>query len=73
MRPERTVNILVLDEADGGLDQPGLEAYGSLLEQLRGEYESVFVISHRTELSGVNFDHTWTVEKRAGISHIRQE
>jgi DNA repair exonuclease SbcCD ATPase subunit len=73
MRPERTVNILILDEADGGLDQQGLEAYGALLEQLRGEYESVFVISHRSELNGVNFDHTWTIKKKAGISHLSQE
>lgn len=71
MQPERTVNILVLDEADGGLDRQGLEAYASLLEQLRGEYESIFVISHRRELSTVVFDNEWVVEKREGISQLR--
>lgn len=70
MRPERTVNILILDEADGGLDPQGLEAYGSLLEQLREEYESIFVISHRKELSTIRFDRTWTVEKKGGISRL---
>lgn len=73
MRPERTVNILVLDEADGGLDSQGLEAYGSLLEQLKDEYESIFVISHRKELSTIRFDKTWTIEKRDGVSRLTVE
>lgn len=73
MRSERNVNILVLDEADGGLDRQGLEAYGSLLEQLREEYASIFVISHRKELSTIRFDRTWTVEKKGGISRLTVE
>ena len=73
MQPERTVNILVLDEADGGLDRQGLEAYSLLLEQLRDQYESIFVISHRPALSTVRFDHVWTVEKKDGVSSLITE
>ncbi len=73
MRPERTVNFLVLDEADRGLDPQGLEAYGSLLEQLKQEYESIFLISHRKELSTVRFDKVWTVEKNGGVSRLIEE
>jgi len=73
MQPERTVNILVLDEADGGLDRQGLEAYSLLLDQLRGVYESVFVISHRATLSTVRFDHEWVVEKQNGISTLIED
>lgn len=61
--PDRSANILVLDEADGGLDLAGLEAYGQLLEGLRDQYGSVFVVSHRKELSTVRFDRVWRVRK----------
>jgi DNA repair exonuclease SbcCD ATPase subunit len=69
--PERQANVLVLDEADGGLDLAGLEAYGQLLEGLRQQYSSVFVVSHRKELSTVQFDRVWRVVKdEAGQSHV---
>lgn len=73
IKPERAANILVLDEADGGLDLLGLEAYGTLLDQLRGEYSSIFVVSHRKELSTVQFDQIWTVQKINGISTVSME
>ncbi len=73
IRPERSTNILILDEADGGLDLLGLEAYGVLLDQLRGEYGSIFVISHRKELSTVQFDQIWTVRKQDGVSRVDME
>ena len=70
MRPDRTTNILVLDEADSGLDRRGLKAYGGLLDSLRHEYESVFVITHRSEIASLQFDKIWTVEKRDGTSRL---
>ena len=70
MQPEKSVDLLILDEADDGLDEAGLSAFCALLDRIRTQYGTVFVISQRRELTGVRFDQIWTAVKTGGITTL---
>ena len=70
MQPEKSVDLLILDETDDGLDGVGLAGFCTLLEKIRNQYGTVIFISHRPELTGVRFDKIWTAEKRNGITEF---
>lgn len=65
-------NILVLDEYfDSAIDSLTVESVLDLLKEMsRSSSQSVYVITHRQEVSPDAFDHLMTVEKTSGISHI---
>ncbi len=62
-RSRSSSNILVLDEADGGLDNVAITGFGAVLEVLKQEYESVFVISHKYDALDAAFDKTIIMSK----------
>jgi DNA repair exonuclease SbcCD ATPase subunit len=69
-RPEKKSNLLVLDEVDSGLDASGVTALGKLIENVKGKFETVIMISHREQLDATVFDKRWTVVKEKGISQL---
>lgn len=66
-------NILVLDEYfDSAIDAMTVESVLSILSKWCKELDqSVYIISHRKEVSPDMFDHTLLVEKTNGISHVK--
>jgi len=65
------VNILCLDECLDGMDREGRQRVVDLLHKLRSERESIFVISHDSDLSEV-FERTLTVIKEDGVSRLER-
>lgn len=65
-------NILVLDEYfDSAIDSLTVESVLDLLKEMsKSLNQSVYVITHRQEVSPDAFDHLMVVEKTGGISHI---
>lgn len=65
-------NILVLDEYfDSAIDDMTVESVlGMLKEMSRSNNQSIYVITHRKEVTPDMFEHLMTVEKTGGISHI---
>jgi len=60
----KSTNMLVLDEPGGGyLDGPGKESFVELLQEVRAQYESVFVITHDPQIrEACQPDQVWTVK-----------
>lgn len=69
-RSNKSLNIVVLDEALDGLDQSGVETVIDLLNYLSSKRSSIFVISHNPHLQSV-FNSTLTVVKNNGYSEIK--
>lgn len=65
------VNILCLDECLDGLDAEGRQRVVELLQALRKERESVFLISHDPDLAEA-FERTLIVVKEAGVSRLER-
>lgn len=65
-------NLLVLDEYfDSAIDDMTVDSVLELLKEMsKNSGQSIYVITHRQEVTPDRFDHLMTVEKRAGISHI---
>ncbi len=63
-------DLLVLDEVDKGLDARGVESLMTLIDEVRGDYGTVVMTSHRPEISGANFDAVWTVTKENEVSQL---
>lgn len=61
------LNLLILDEVLDGLDLEGTQRVLMLLTELKREKESIFVISHQSQISEV-FDQKIMVEKKNGVS-----
>jgi len=71
LSPGKQSNILVLDEADTGLDTLGREAFIQAVRSLTG-YSSVFVITQTPEMAEDHyFDQTWTIIKENGTSRLK--
>lgn len=68
----KKTNILILDEFDQNLDEEGQYNFvNELLPLLKQDYESIFVISHSTEVQQADvFDRVWKVEKENNWSRI---
>jgi len=68
-----SVNVCMLDEVlDVGLDSVGVQNAAHMLKRKAREDElSLFIISHRDEVSGI-FDKTLTVTMEKGFSSINQ-
>ena len=69
-----SVNVCMLDEVlDVGLDSVGVQNAAHMLKRKsRDDDLSLFIISHRDEVSGI-FDKTLTVQMEKGFSHVKQE
>jgi DNA repair exonuclease SbcCD ATPase subunit len=66
-------NLLMIDELDGALDQPGIDAIVRILkEKSRDENLSVFVISHHPSIAG-RLDKNLRVIKENGFTSIEAE
>lgn len=65
------VNILCLDECLDGLDAEGRQRVVELLESLRKERESIFLISHDPDLAEA-FERTLVVIKESGVSRLER-
>jgi DNA repair exonuclease SbcCD ATPase subunit len=64
------INLLMVDELDGALDQQGIDSVIRVLkDKARDEEISTFVISHHPSVLG-RLDRTLTVEKENGFSSI---
>jgi DNA repair exonuclease SbcCD ATPase subunit len=73
LSPSKQANLLILDEADDGLDVLGKEAFVSALRLLEG-YSSVFVTTQNRSMAESHyFDSIWEVIKENGISTLNQE
>jgi energy-coupling factor transporter ATP-binding protein EcfA2 len=67
-------NILVLDEVyDSSLDSTGLEDFKKLLKNITEDGTNIFIISHKEEILGDDFDRTIKVELRNGFTQIKQK
>lgn len=62
-------SVLCLDECLDGMDTEGRQRVVDLLHSLRKECESIFVISHDSDLSEV-FEKTLVVTKEDGVSTL---
>lgn len=65
------VNILCLDECLDGLDSEGRQRVVELLQALRKERESIFLISHDPDLAEA-FERTLIVIKENGVSRLER-
>lgn len=65
------VNILCLDECLDGLDAEGRQRVVELLQNLRKERESIFLISHDPDLAEA-FERTLIVIKENGVSRLER-
>lgn len=66
-------NLLIIDELDGALDQPGIDSIVRVLkEKSRDEDTSVFVISHHPSIVG-RLDKNVTCRKENGFSQFIEE
>lgn len=65
------VNILCLDECLDGLDAEGRQRVVELLQAMRKERESVFLISHDPDLAEA-FERTLIVIKQDGVSRLER-
>lgn len=64
------VNILLVDELDGSLDQDGIDAVIKVLKnKSRDDETSIFVISHNPAIMG-RLDKNLLIRKNAGFSEI---
>jgi DNA repair exonuclease SbcCD ATPase subunit len=61
--PTKRPDLLVLDEVDKGLDEKGVASLMALVNEVRTQYGTVIMTSHRTEISGADFDRVWSVTK----------
>ncbi len=67
------VNLLLIDELDGALDQQGMDSVVRILkEKSRDEEMSIFVISHHPSIVG-RLDRTVRVVKEQGFTRIEAE
>ena len=63
-------NLILIDELDGGLDVPGIDAIITTLKDIsRSENTSVFVISHHPQVAG-RLERNLLVIKQQGFSSI---
>lgn len=63
-------NLLMIDELDGALDQPGIDSIVRILkEKSRDENMSVFVISHHPSISG-RLERNLIIRKEQGFSSV---
>jgi len=66
-------NLLMIDELDGALDQPGIDGIIRILkEKSRDENLSVFIISHHPSIVG-RLDRNLRVVKENGFTSIEME
>lgn len=66
------VNLMLIDELDGALDQNGIDSIVRVLkEKSRDENMSVFVISHHPSIAG-RLDRDLRIVKEHGFSRVEQ-
>lgn len=70
-RASKPIRFRGLDEPFENLDAEGIDAVFRLLQHAAKEYESIFCITHNSELKN-RFNKELVVEKRSGYSTIRQ-
>jgi DNA repair exonuclease SbcCD ATPase subunit len=69
--PTKRPDVLILDEVDKGLDEKGIASLMALVNEVKNEYGTVIMTSHREQISGASFDRVWVVEKKNEESHLR--
>jgi DNA repair exonuclease SbcCD ATPase subunit len=68
--PTKRPDLLVLDEVDRGLDERGVASLMSLVREVRDQYGTVVMTSHREQISGATFDSVWQVTKTNEVSEL---
>ncbi|MCW4026346.1 MAG: hypothetical protein NWE76_02530 [Candidatus Bathyarchaeota archaeon] len=68
--PGKRPDVLILDEVDKGLDEQGVASLMSLVMEVRDQYGTVIMTSHRAQISGAKFDRSWSVEKTNEVSTL---
>ena len=71
LNPAKKPDVLVLDEVDKGLDAKGIASLMALVEEVKNQYGTVVMTSHREQISGATFDKIWVVEKKYEESHLK--
>lgn len=65
------VNVLMLDEIFGAVDETNVERVLELLSRLRDRIPTLFVVTHSAAVKALlRYDDVWTVTKRDGLSTI---
>lgn len=70
LEPRKRPDLLILDEVDKGLDDVGVASLMSLVREVKDEYGTVVMTSHRPEIAGAKFDATWGVVKADEVSTL---
>ena len=67
-------DLMVFDELlDSSVDGPGITSMMKIIKTLQREIDGkVFLITHRSEISDIDIDNLYVVEKSAGFSHVRK-
>lgn len=63
------LNLLMLDEVLDGLDDEGRQRVLMLLQEIRSERNSIFVISHDNDMSEI-FEKSITARKESGVTTL---
>lgn len=67
-------DLMVFDELlDSSVDGPGITSMMRIIKTLQREIDGkVFLITHRSEISDIDIDNMYVVEKSEGFSHVRK-
>jgi len=67
-------DLMVFDELlDSSVDGPGITSMMKIIKTLQREIDGkVFLITHRSEISDIDIDNLYVVEKSGGFSHVRK-
>ncbi len=67
-------DLMVFDELlDSSVDGPGITSMMRIIKTLQREIDGkVFLITHRSEISDIDIDNMYVVEKSGGFSHVRK-
>lgn len=73
LSPRKRVDLLILDEVDGGLDAIGIEGLMQIVQHCKKSYGTVIMTSHRAGIAGAPYDQRWIVRKKDNVSRIIKE
>ena len=59
-------NLVVLDEAAASFDKSGVEELGNLFAHMKHMGQSIFIITHGSEMDDVDYDYQLTISKING-------
>jgi energy-coupling factor transporter ATP-binding protein EcfA2 len=67
---EAETNVVIFDESSASLDASGAEEMMNLFSYLKHLGQSVFLITHGSELDMIPYDYQLTISKNQGQSEI---